>query len=372
MSPRAAITGVFALAGFLFSSWYARLPQIQDDLGLGPAELGLALAGAPIGLLLAQPVVGALSARRGSYAILAAAPLYVAAVVLPALAGNGVTLFLAVAVTGGANGVLDVSMNAQGIAVERATGLRIFNSLHAVWALGALGGAALAAVAIAAGVSPVAHLAAIAVAGSIGAYVLTRHLIRDAGSPDAPAFARPSRRLAALGVVAFCALLAEGSVFDWSSIFMVDEAGAAQGVAPLALAAFALSMAGARLAGDRLAERFGSEQLARAGGLVGAGGLALVITVAMPVATVVGFALTGVGISILFPLAIRAASVQADPPGADLAAVMSAGYVGFLVGPPVVGLVAGAADLRVALTVPLVLCLVAAWLARHLRTDGEG
>ena len=123
-----------------------------------------------IGLLLAQPVVGAVSARRGSYVILAAAPLYLAAVVLPALAFNGLTLFLAVAVTGGANGVLDVSMNAQGIAVERATGLRIFNSLHAVWALGALGGAALAAVAIAAGVSPVAHLAVIAVAGSIAAY----------------------------------------------------------------------------------------------------------------------------------------------------------------------------------------------------------
>lgn len=366
MNPRWAITGVFALAGFLFSSWYARLPQIQDDLGLGPAELGLALAGAPIGLLLAQPFVGAVSARRGSYVILAAAPLYLAAVVLPALATNGLTLFLAVTVTGASNGVLDVSMNAQGISVERATGSRIVNSLHAVWALGALAGAGLAAGAIAAGVSPVAHLAGIALVGCLVAYALTRWLIRDPGSESAPAFARPSRRLAALGIVAFCALLAEGSVFDWSSIFMADVAGASHEAAPLALAAFALSMAGARLAGDPLALRFGSARLARVGGLVGAGGLALVVAVATPLATVLGCALTGLGISILFPLAIRAAAVRADPPGADLAAVMSVGYVGFLVGPPVVGLVAGAADLRIALIVPLALCVVAASLAAHL------
>ena len=366
MSPRWAITGVFALAGFLFSSWYARLPQIQDDLGLSPGELGLALAGAPIGLLLAQSIVGAVSARRGSYAILAAAPLYVAAVVLPALALNGPTLFLAVAVTGAANGVLDVAMNAQGITVERATGTRMFNSLHAVWALGALAGAGLAAAAIAVGISPLAHLEIVALIGCATAFALTRRLIRDPGAKGAPAFARPSRHLAALGVVAFCALLAEGSVFDWSSIFMADVAGASNSAAPLALAAFAFSMAGARLVGDRLALRFGSAPLARVGGVVGASGLALMVAVATPVATVVGCALVGLGISILFPLAVRAASIQADPPGADLAAVMSVGYVGFLVGPPVVGLVAGAADLRIALIVPLVLCLVAAALATHL------
>jgi MFS family permease len=363
---RLAVTGIFALNGLIFSSWYARLPQIQDDLGLGPGELGLALVGAPIGLLIAQPLIGAVTARRGSHATVAAAPFYVSTVILPALANGTVTLFLAALATGAANGALDISMNAQGISVERAIGKRIFNSLHAAFSFGALGGAGVAAVAAAAGLSPLAHLALVAVAGMAVAAVLVRHLVRDRGDPVAPLFARPSRRLAALGVIGFCALLAEGSVFDWSSIFLADEAHASLGVAPLGLAAFSLSMGVGRLVGDRLATAFGTIALARNGGLLAAAGLGFGLVLAVPTAAVLGFAVMGLGLSILFPLALRAASVAEDPPGADLAAVSSVGYLGFLTGPPLIGLLAGATDLRLALAVPCALLVVAALLSPHL------
>ncbi len=363
---RIAVTGIFALNGVIFSSWYARLPQIQDDLGLGPGELGLALVGAPIGLLIAQPLVGAVTARRGSYATVAAAPFYVGTVILPALANDTATLFLAALATGAANGALDIAMNAQGISVERTIGKPIFNSLHAAFSFGALGGAAVAAVAAAAGVSPLAHLALVAVAGMIVAAVLVRHLVRDRGDPVAPLLARPTRRLAALGVIAFCALLAEGSVFDWSSVFLADEADASLGVAPLGLAAFSLSMGVGRLAGDRLATAFGSVSLARNGGLLAAAGLGFGLVLAVPAGAVLGFAVMGLGLSILFPLALRAASVAEDRPGADLAAVSSVGYLGFLTGPPLIGLLAGATDLRLALAVPCLLLVGAALLAPHL------
>ncbi|MGH2962077.1 MAG: MFS transporter, partial [Solirubrobacterales bacterium] len=277
MSARTAVTAIFFLNGAVFSSWYARLPAIQEDLGIGTGAVGVALLGAPAGLLVAQPLVGAAIARRGSRGTVAASVFCIPAVVLPALAIDTATLFAATAAVGAVNGALDIAMNAQGLAVERAGGRRIFNSLHAGFSFGALAGAGLAAGAAALGVAPLAHLAAVAVLGGCAAAVVSPHLLRDAQSADpaVPAIARPSRPLAALGVIAFCALLAEGSVFDWSGIYLATETGAAAGLAPLGLAGFSLAMGVGRLAGDRVTDRAGSPRVAAGGATMAALGLGL-------------------------------------------------------------------------------------------------
>ncbi len=155
--PQVCVAGVYFLNGAVFTSWYARLPAIQEQLRLSNGELGVALLGAPIGLLLAQPLVGAVVARRGSRLLIVAAPLYLAVVVLPAVAVDATTLLVAALVVGAANGALDIAMNAQGIALERAIPRRLFNSLHAAFSFGALAGAGLAAAAAAAGVPPLPH-----------------------------------------------------------------------------------------------------------------------------------------------------------------------------------------------------------------------
>lgn len=369
--PRLAVTAVFFLNGAVFSSWYARLPEIQGELGLGTGELGLALLGAPAGLLIAQPLAGALSARRGSRAVVGVAPLYLGAVVLPAIAADGPTLFLAVLATGAANGALDIAMNVQGIAVERSRGGRIFSSLHAGFSFGALAGAGLAAGAIAAGISPLVHLAAVAVLGGAIAAVLAPGFVRDTGDRRAPLFARPSRRLAALGVIAFCALLAEGAVFDWSSIFLATEAGAAAALAPLGLATFSLTMGIGRLLGDPAAERFGPARVARLGALLAAAGLAIGLALGTPAAGLAGFAIMGIGLSVVFPLALRAAEEDGGG-GTGLAAVSTVGYAGFLAGPPVIGLLASASDLGIALSLAAALCAVAALLAAHVAPGATG
>jgi predicted MFS family arabinose efflux permease len=355
---RAAVTAVFFLNGAVFVSWYARLPAIQDDLGLGAGELGLALLGAPVGLLLAQPLAGALAARRGSRPLVAAAPLYMAAVVLPALAVDAPTLALAVVTVGAANGILDIAMNVQGLAVEQAAGRTIFNSLHAAFSFGALGGAGCAAAAAAAGVDPLSHLAVTAAAGAATALLASRFLLpaETDARPGTPLFARPSRRLAALGAVAFAALLAEGAVFDWSGIYMDDEAGSSEALAPAALAAFSGCMGIGRLAADRLVTRRGSPAVAGAGALLAAAGLGLALVTANPPAAISGFALMGAGLSAVFPLALRAAGSAGST---DLAAVSTVGYAGFLAGPPLIGLVAEASSLRAALSlISLLLVLV--------------
>jgi MFS family permease len=369
LGPRASITGVFFLNGACFSAWYARVPAIQEDLDLTPGELGIALFGAPAGLLVAQPLAGALAVRYGSRPLVAAAPLYLCAVVLPALAVDLPTLLLAVLVVGAANGVLDIAMNTQGVAVEATVRRRLFSSLHAAFSFGALAGAGIAAAVAAAGIDPLPHLAVNAAVGALLAVLLARGLVRDEGRPEGPRFARPSRRLAALGAIAFCALLAEGAVYDWSGVYLTSEAEAAPGIAPLGLTAFALTMGIGRLAGDAVAARIGSAVAVRGGGLIAAVGLGLALARPLPAMAVAGFALMGLGLSVLFPLALRAAGTHADGAGAGLAAVSTVGYVGFLAGPPLIGLLADASGLREALALVCGLCLVAALAARRSRLE---
>jgi predicted MFS family arabinose efflux permease len=365
-----AVAGVFFLNGAVFSSWYARVPAIQDDLGLGPGALGVALLGAPIGLLAAQPLVGALAARRGSRAIVAAAPLFLAAVVLPALATDAATLFCALLVVGAANGALDIAMNAQGFAVERAAGRRLFNSLHAAFSFGALAGAVGAALAASAGVDPLEHLAIVAAAAAVAAAALVPGLFRDPVDPHGARIARPSRRLVALAAIAFCALLAEGAVFDWSGVYLTTEAAAAAGAAPLGLAAFSLCMGVGRLGGDAAAAWAGSGRTAAIGSTLAAGGLALALATAAVGWSIAGFAVMGLGLAAVFPLALRSAGFHGDTPAPGLAAVSTVGYTGFLLGPPLIGLVAELASLRSALLIVCALCVAAAGLASQMDDPG--
>jgi hypothetical protein len=316
---------------------------------------------------VAQPLAGALAARHGSRPLVAVAPLYLIAVVLPALAVDVVTLLLAVLVVGAANGVLDIAMNTQGVAVERALGTRLFSSLHAAFSFGALAGAGSAAVAAAAGIDPLPHLAVAGVLSAAVAVLLARGLVRDEGHAEGPRFARPSRRLAALGVIAFCALMAEGSVYDWSGVYLSDEAGAAAGLAPLGLTASSLTMGLGRLVGDRVAEAIGASTAVGGGALIAALGLGLALALPTPAPAIAGFAVMGAGLSVVFPLTLRAAGIHGDAAAPALAAVSTVGYAGFLAGPPLIGVLAEVSSLQAALALVCALCLVAAVASRRYR-----
>ncbi len=365
---RAAVTAVFFLNGMVFVSWYSRLPAIQDDLDLGTGALGLALLGAPAGALIAQPLAGAAASTVGSRRLVRLAPLWLLAGVAPALAGSTITLALATLAVGAANGILDVSMNVEGLAVERRGPRRIFNSLHAAFSFGALSGAALGGLAAAAGLDPLPHLAIVVAVGALAAAVAARGLpAADAEPPPhGPRLARPSRRLVALGAIAFCALLAEGAVFDWSGIYMRREADAALGLAPAGLAAFNLAMGFGRLSADRIAERVGSVCLGGWGALLAAAGLATALALATPAGAVAGFAVMGAGLAAVFPLSLRAAGSDPAVAGPAVAAISSVGYAGLLTGPPAIGLLAEVLGLPGALACVCALLLVAAALAREL------
>lgn len=364
------MTAFFVLNGSLYAAFYSRFPAVQDRTGASEGELGLALLCAMLGLLAAQPLAGALVSRFGSRPVMCTGALVYSLGLVPvALAEALGPLAGAMVVIGMGSGLLDVSMNVHGLTVEGRLGRPILSGLHAAYSFGALGAAALGGVVAAAGVGVVGHLAVVAAAGSALVIVAGRLLLPpDADAvPEGPMFAVPTRGLVLVGLFALCVLLSEGAVSDWSAIYINDEVGAAEGTAAGGLAAFSLTMAVGRLAGDRLNERFGAVSLARAGGSLAALGIGTALLADGAGAAIAGFGLAGLGLSALFPLALRSAAAQGASPGTAVAAVSAMGYVGFLAGPPAIGGLAELFSLRGALLLPVALCALAAALAPRVR-----
>jgi MFS family permease len=367
---RWAITAIFALNGALFASAFARLPAIQERAGISEGRLGLALLCAMLGLLSSQPAAGALVSRFGSRPVaLGGAVGYALGLVPVALSTSFGALAASMFVIGLLSGPLDVAMNVHGLTIERRLRRPILSSLHAAFSFGALGSAAVSGLVAGLGVDVVTHLSMVAALGTALAIGLSRRLLAPGAdaAPEGPRFARPTRALALVGVFAICAVLSEGAVSDWAAIYLDDEVGTGEGIAAAGLAVFSLTMGIGRLAGDRLSEALGAERLARAGGSLGTLGIGLALLADTPLVALAGFALAGLGLATLFPLALRAAAAGGESPGPAVAAVSAMGYIGFLAGPPAIGGLAELVGLRAALLIVVGCCALAAMLAGAVR-----
>jgi MFS family permease len=367
---RVAVTVVFALNGALFASIFARLPAIQERTAIGDGALGLALLCAMLGLLGSQLVSGPLIARRGSRPLVIVGGLgYAAALVPVALAGTWGALAASFLFAGLSNGVLDVAMNTHGLTVEKQLERPILSTLHAAFSFGALGGAAIGGLVAGVGVEVEPHLFTVAAAGMVCLLVAGRFLLPPGAdaTPEGPLFAVPSRALALVGAFAFCVLLTEGAVNDWSAVYIENELGAGEATAAAGLACFSLTMGIGRLFGDRLNLALGPVRLARGGAALAAVGIAIALLTDGPAIALVGFALAGIGLAGLFPLALRAGAAKGETAGPSVAAVSAGGYLGFLAGPPMIGGVSELAGLRTGLLVLVVLCGIAALLGGALR-----
>ena len=317
-----------------------------------------------LGLILTQVLAGAAAARLGTRPlVIVGACGYALGLVPVALAESLTGLAASLAFVGVANGVLDLAMNVHGLDVERRLGRPILSGLHAAFSFGAFAGAIAGGAVAEAGAEVTVHLPSVAAAGIVIALIAGRFLLppETGASSAGPAFATPNRALLALGMFAFCVLLSEGAVNDWSAVYLEDELDAGEAVAALGLAAFSLTMAFGRLAGDRMTLRLGAGVLARLGALAAAAGGTLAVLAPGPALAIPGFAVMGVGLATLFPLALRAASDDAGAP--SVAAVSTTGYTGFLAGPPLVGGLAEIGGLRLGLGAVAALCFVGALLS---------
>lgn len=364
---RWSVSTIFFLNGAGYANWVVRIPAVQERLALSAGSLGLALLGVSLGALVTMPLVGGLVARVGSRPVTSfAAFAFCLAVPLPGFAPSLPLLALSLFVIGATSGALDVSMNAQAVTVERHLGYSVMSSFHGLFSLGGLAGSAMGGFLASRGVSPERHLMGVAVALFVVALVAARSLLHASAdaSSDAPAFARPSRALLALGVLAFCVLLGEGAMADWSAVYLRDSVGSSPGFAATGYAAFSLAMAAGRFTGDTLTARLGPVRLVRGGGVLAAAGLGGALVLGHPVAAVVGFGCVGAGLSAIFPSVLSAAGrTHAVAPGTAIAAVSTLGYTGFLAGPPLIGFVAELVTLRGALGVVVLTSFILALLA---------
>ncbi len=376
VAARVAVVGVFSVNGFVLANWFVRIPAIQQELSLGEGLLGVALLGAAVGALVCMPLTGALVSRLGSRRVVGVTALLLSfSIVLPALAPSLFWLVPALAGIGASNGALDVSMNSQAVAVEKQYGRPIMSSFHAAFSFGGLAGAIFGGLVASAGLQPLTHFSIVAIFCSAASILAFRHLLpdsADAAEDGAPAFARPTRALLGLGVVSFCVLLGEGAMGDWSAVYLENTLQTGPGFAAFGFAAFSLTMALGRLFGDRVIERFGPDRTVRICAAIAAVGLGTSLAVGQQYVALIGFACAGLGFSIIFPAALSAAGrTEGVAPGPALAAVATAGYTGFLVGPPTIGFVAELTGLGGALYIVVILSAIAMLMAGAVGTGNE-
>jgi MFS family permease len=372
-APRArvALTAVFLANGVAFGTLAARVPAIKDRLSLSDGELGLALLFIAAGALCAFPLVGRLIASAGSRPVTRAGlVLMPATLALVALAPSLPALMAAALAFGAANATLDVAMNAHGVAVENRLGRPILSSLHAGWSIGGLIGAGIGGALAATGLDVRLHLVLVPAAACGLALAASRALLPAAEDavPALPALRRPSGYVALLGLIAFCCLFAEGAAADWSAVYLEDSLGTSAAVAATGFAAYSLAMAGGRLVGDRLTLRWGPTGLLVRCGTLAAAGLGVALLIGHPAAAIAGFALLGAGVAPVVPVVFRAGGGAPGVPSSQgIATVSWIGYLGFLAGPPVIGLAADAVGLPAALAIVCAMTAAVALLAGTTR-----
>jgi predicted MFS family arabinose efflux permease len=358
-------------------SFAARIPWIASHVGVGVGDLGLALLMIGIGAMLAMPFSGRLAHRytlRPFVAVTIAA--WCAGLALPSLPSSLALLCVVLLAFGATAGLADMAMNAEGVLVENAFGRSVMSSLHGFWSVGVLVGSAVSALASHAGVDARVQFAVEAPALASLGVAAARRLIDDPRSGDVeapPAFALPTRPVLLIGVVGLCAVFGEQAGTDWSALYIRDELGGSASTAAFAVSAFAVTMAAARLVGDRVIRRFGPVRTVRLSGACAAAGAVAVVLAPDLALGLAGFALLGIGVALVVPVVFAAAGRVGAHPARSIAGVAGVAYASGLVAPGVMGGIAAASSLTASFRVVGALVALMALAAGVLRGgDGDG
>ncbi|WP_327312844.1 MFS transporter [Streptomyces sp. NBC_01235] len=373
---RIALTVFFALDGFIFAGWVVRIPAIKQQTGASASALGLALLGVSAGAVITMMLTGRLCRRYGNHQVtIACAVLLSLSVALPPLTHSAPALGAALLLFGAAYGSINVAFNSAAVDLVAALRRPIMPTFHAAFSLGGMIGAGLGGL-VAGSLSPTRHLLGLGVIGllvtALTGPTLLRHepprppdqSITGSDSP-APAKATPhrlttrTRRLVLVfGLIALCTAYGEGALADWGALHLEQDLGSSAGLAAAGYSCFALAMTVGRLTGTTLLERLGRTRTVVAGGAVAAAGMLLGSLAPALWAALLGYAIAGLGLANLFPVAVERAGALAGPSGVAVASTL--GYGGMLLGPPAIGFMADWFSLPAALTSVAVLAGVAA------------
>jgi MFS family permease len=372
---------MFFADGAIFGTWVSRVPAIEAHVHARTGPLGLALLGIAVGALLSRQVAGQLVVRMGSRAIARIGIASCCAMLpLPALAANVTVLGIALIGFGAALGVLDVSINANAVAVQDQMGRPVMSSFHGIYSVGGLTGSAAGGRAAAAGASPFLHFFLVAVILACATLLASAWLLPPsddmARKPETTrGWARlpPQYRFALflLGFVGLCSMVGEGAVGDWGAIYMHTDLGASLSFASSGFAAYSLAMAAGRLLGDRSVARWGALRVITRSAAVAGTGFAVALLIGTPAAAICGFTILGLGLSSVIPVTFSMAGrLGEEVAGPAITVVSSIAVMGSLAGPPVIGFVAEVVGLPAALGLVSILAFAAAgliWAVKPMR-----
>ena len=350
---RIAVASLYFSMGLCFASWASRIPDIKTALHLGDAAFGTILFALPVGQFLMMPFSGRLVTRFGSSkVILFAFPAYALCLTNLGLANHGWQLAIGLFLFGICGNMCNISVNTQGVAAERLYGRPIMSALHGGWSIAGFTGALLGLAMINLKVPPYLHFW-IVVGTALVIVLLNRRMLAPGKPGPTVAAARrsifsiPEGALLQLGLIAFCSMASEGAMFDWSGIYFKDVVKAPASLVILGYTSFMIMMAAGRFIADGMVVRFGRKRLLQASGILVSSGLFFSVFFPYIVTSTIAFMMVGLGVSSIVPSVYSAAGKQSKvAPGIALAAVASVGFLGFLMGPPLIGYVSAAVGLR--------------------------
>jgi len=349
-AARIAVSTFFFVAGICFASWASRIPDIQHHLHFDDGQLGSVLFALPVGSMLSLPVAGFLVTKFGSRIIMFVGSFFYASLLcLLGLVDATWQLVTVLFFFGMSGNLMNISVNTQGVGVEILYKRSIMASFHGLWSLAGFVGASIGTLMVSQKIPPLMHFIIIACLIAMLAIIMFRYSLSNDVSRqnNEKGFALPDRSLLKLGIIAFCCMACEGCMFDWSGIYFRDIVKTPPHLVTLGYTAFMAMMATGRFVGDRLVTKFGVKRVLQLSGCLIVTGLLTAILIPNLYMTTAGFLLTGFGVSSVVPLTYGlAGKSHTMSAGMAIAAVSTIGYLGFLFGPPVIGYIAKAANLR--------------------------
>jgi MFS family permease len=362
-----ALPLLFTLFGLIMGSWAGRIPALAERVHVSHSALSMVLLCGGLGAVVSYPISSFLMGRFGARKTLLISGMALLGVLVAiGMAPNVPRLMLAVLCLGITASTFDVAINSAATKREKQTGKSELSFLHGLGCAGGLAGATLGSLMASLKIAPATHF--MMLAGPLALLLWAAYSMLDiedeAEQVEKKSFSLPRGPLALLGLLGFLGSMSEGSIADWSGVFLKEHFGASDGLAPLALSAFSVMMLLSRLVGDKLKLRFGAQRLVTIGAVVSASGLFFAVLSPNAYVALAGFAIAGLGLSLLFPFVFSAAGAQGP---AALAAVASMAYSGSLMGPPVIGAVAHHVGMQAAIGYVGGLSLVIAVVASRTR-----
>jgi len=373
-----AIFGVFFLESAVLGNWIPRIPDMKQSLELSDAQLGFCLLAIPLGTVLGLLVAGRIIERTGlRRACQIFLPAWAASFVLPPFADTQSVFILFLLISGVAVGLTEVAMNTEADRIEQELNKRIMSRCHGFWSLGSMAGALTGGALAHLGMSVTLHFVIVMpIIAALGFWMATRLPVSDPAvsqpaEESSALFRLPSRFILLLCVLPMGVMVVEGAFIDWSAVFVKSILDASPLLISVIYSFFAIVMAAVRLCGDAIGDRYPSKLIVQVSGVAAAAGIALfALSINQPMA-MFGAALSGMGVAIVYPLAVTAAARRPGLPADNVAAITMVSFTAFLLAPPIIGFLSEMFGLRVALFLLAPVAMTTALLASEVESDAS-